>query len=127
MKFIKKCFLSYRFRYYQNVCTVSYSSAFWDWARWEQEIDWMALQGINLPLAFTAQEAIWKMVYSEMGMTQQELDEHFSGAAFFAWSAFQYFDYLFYWCLFCLYFASISFISNCCSTSRTGYRNYIGA
>ena len=45
----------------------------------------MALQGINLPLAFTAQEAIWKMVYSEMGMTQQELDEHFSGAAFFAW------------------------------------------
>lgn len=26
--------------------------AFWDWERWEQEIDWMALQGINLPLAF---------------------------------------------------------------------------
>jgi alpha-N-acetylglucosaminidase len=27
--------------------------AFWDWERWEREIDWMALQGINLPLAFT--------------------------------------------------------------------------
>ena len=27
--------------------------AFWNWERWEQEIDWMALQGINLPLAFT--------------------------------------------------------------------------
>ena len=81
----------------------------------------MALQGINLPLAFTAQEAIWKMVYSEMGMTQQELDEHFSGAAFFAWSAFQYFDHYFIG----VYFVSISFISKFCSTSRTGYRDYI--
>ena len=31
----------------------SYSMAYWDWNRWEAEIDWMALQGINLPLAFT--------------------------------------------------------------------------
>ena len=31
----------------------SYSMAYWDWDRWEAEIDWMALQGINLPLAFT--------------------------------------------------------------------------
>jgi len=51
-----------RFRYYQNVCTVSYSSVWWTWARWEQEIDWMAMNGINLPLAFTAQEAVWQKV-----------------------------------------------------------------
>ena len=76
---------NFRFRYYQNVCTVSYSSAFWNWERWEKEIDWMALQGINLPLAFTGQEAIWEMVYKEMGLTEPELAEHFSGAAFFAW------------------------------------------
>jgi hypothetical protein len=25
---------------------------FWNWSRWEQEIDWMALHGINFPLAF---------------------------------------------------------------------------
>ena len=37
-------------RYYQNVCTSSYSFAFWDWKRWEKEIDWMALKGINMPL-----------------------------------------------------------------------------
>lgn len=35
----------------------------WNWERWEKEIDWMALQGINLPLAFTGQEAIWKKVF----------------------------------------------------------------
>lgn len=37
--------------------------AWWDWKRWEKEIDWMALQGINLPLAFTGQEAIWQKVF----------------------------------------------------------------
>lgn len=42
-----------------NVCTVSYSMAWWDWARWEEELDWMALSGINLALAFNGQEYIW--------------------------------------------------------------------
>uniref|UniRef100_A0A0E0G1Q3 Alpha-N-acetylglucosaminidase n=1 Tax=Oryza nivara TaxID=4536 RepID=A0A0E0G1Q3_ORYNI len=51
--------------YYQNVVTSSYSFVWWDWKRWEKEIDWMALQGINLPLAFTGQEAIWQ----KMGWT----------------------------------------------------------
>ena len=36
-----------------NVVTHSYSAAFWDTDRWMQEIDWMALSGVNLPLAFT--------------------------------------------------------------------------
>ena len=74
-----------RFRYYQNVCTISYSSAWWRWPRWEREIDWMALNGINLPLAFTGQEAIWKRVYTNLGLEQQEIDEHFAGPAFLAW------------------------------------------
>lgn len=39
------------------------SLAWWDWKRWEKEIDMMALQGINLPLAFTGQEAIWQKVF----------------------------------------------------------------
>ena len=37
-----------KWRYYMNVCTVSYSSAFWSWERWLQELDWMALNGINM-------------------------------------------------------------------------------
>ena len=76
----------YKFRYYQNVCTSSYSFAWWNWSRWEREIDWMAINGINLPLAFTGQEAIWQKVYLKMGLTQGELDEHFGGPAFLAWS-----------------------------------------
>ena len=40
------------YRYNMNVCTFGYSYAHWDWKRWEREIDWMALNGINMPLAF---------------------------------------------------------------------------
>jgi alpha-N-acetylglucosaminidase len=74
-----------RYRYYQNVCTQSYSFVWWDWARWEQEIDWMALNGINLALAWNGQEAIWERVYLALGLTQSEINEYFTGPAFLAW------------------------------------------
>ena len=45
-----------RWSYYQNVCTLGYSMAWWDWARWRREVDWMAMSGVNLPLAFVGQE-----------------------------------------------------------------------
>ncbi|XP_055885220.1 alpha-N-acetylglucosaminidase-like isoform X4 [Biomphalaria glabrata] len=75
-----------QFSYYQNVCTSSYTMAFWNWDRWEKEIDWMALQGINLPLAFVGQEAIFQRVYLSLGFTQADLDAHFGGPAFLAWA-----------------------------------------
>ncbi|KAL6651905.1 hypothetical protein ACP70R_010830 [Stipagrostis hirtigluma subsp. patula] len=72
--------------YYQNAVTSSYSFAWWDWARWEKEIDWMALQGINLPLAFTGQEAIWQKVFQRYNISKSDLDNFFGGPAFLAWS-----------------------------------------
>ncbi|KAK4414490.1 Alpha-N-acetylglucosaminidase [Sesamum alatum] len=72
--------------YYQNVVTSSYSYVWWDWERWEKEIDWMALQGVNLPLAFTAQEAIWQKVFAEFNISKQDLTDFFGGPAFLAWA-----------------------------------------
>ncbi|KAH0975576.1 hypothetical protein GBA52_017475 [Prunus armeniaca] len=72
--------------YYQNAVTSSYSFAWWDWERWEKEIDWMALQGINLPLAFTGQEAIWQKVFQKFNISTSDLDDFFGGPAFLAWS-----------------------------------------
>ena len=40
------------FRYFMNVCTFGYSYVWWGWERWEREIDWLAMNGINIPLAF---------------------------------------------------------------------------
>ncbi|XP_020300841.1 alpha-N-acetylglucosaminidase [Pseudomyrmex gracilis] len=75
-----------RFRYYQNVCTAGYSSAWWQWQEWERNIDWMALNGINLALAFTGQEAIWQKLYRDFNLTQEEIDEHLGGPAFLPWA-----------------------------------------
>ncbi|XP_044254830.1 alpha-N-acetylglucosaminidase isoform X2 [Tribolium madens] len=77
--------LNDRFRYYQNVCTTSYSFVWWDWTQWEKHIDWMVLNGFNLVLAFNGQEAIWDRVYKKFNLTQEEIDEHFSGPAFLSW------------------------------------------
>jgi hypothetical protein len=55
-----------RFRYEENVCVFSYTFAFWQWSDWERHIDWMALNGVNIPLAFTGQEEIWRRVYSKV-------------------------------------------------------------
>ncbi len=41
----------------------------WDFKRWEREIDWMALRGINFPLAFNGQELIWRKVWKEKKLT----------------------------------------------------------
>lgn len=72
--------------YYQNVVTSSYSYVWWDWERWEKEIDWMALQGINLPLAFTGQETIWQKVFMDFNISAQDLNNFFGGPAFLAWA-----------------------------------------
>lgn len=73
------------FRYYQNVCTVSYSMAWWDFTRWQREIDWMAMNGLNLILSFTGQEYVWQKFYTSLGLTDTEIKAFFSGAAFLAW------------------------------------------
>jgi len=49
-------------------------------------IDWMALQGVNMPLAFNGQEAVYARAYAELGLTQQEIWAYFSGPAFLPWN-----------------------------------------
>ncbi|GAA4735875.1 alpha-N-acetylglucosaminidase [Flavisolibacter ginsenosidimutans] len=75
----------YNYRYYLNYCTFNYSMSWWDWPRWEKEIDWMALHGINLPLAITGEEYTWYLVYKDMGFTDDELKNFFCGPSYFAW------------------------------------------
>ncbi len=96
---------AFGYRYYYNVCTMGYTTgamllfsspclslltrgaAFWDWARWEREVDWMAMNGINFPLAFVGQEYVWQQVFAELGMNATAVRESwFSGAAFLPWN-----------------------------------------
>ena len=75
----------YKYRYYLNYCTYNYTMSWWDWDRWQWEIDWMALHGINMPLSLTGQNAIHRRVYKSMGLTDEDLSSFFSGPAYFSW------------------------------------------
>lgn len=74
-----------KYRYYLNYCTHSYSMAFWDWERWQQEIDWMALHGINLPLTITGTASVWRNVLTRLGYSTDEVNNFVAGPAFQAW------------------------------------------
>jgi alpha-N-acetylglucosaminidase len=74
-------------RYFLNYCTFGYSMPWWDWTQWEFFIDWMALNGINQPLAVTGQEAVWQAVGRRFGMTEDEIGTFLAGPPYlpFGW------------------------------------------
>jgi alpha-N-acetylglucosaminidase len=72
-------------RYYLNYCTFSYSMAFWDWERWQREIDWMAMHGINVSLAIVGAETVWRDILLESGYTKEEINRFVAGSGFLAW------------------------------------------
>ena len=59
-----------KLRYDFNYCTFSYSMAFWDWDRWQEEIDWMALHGVNMPLAIVGEECVWRNMLLRLGYSE---------------------------------------------------------
>ena len=81
-----------KYRYYLNYCTFGYSMTSWTWNRWQQEIDWMALHGINMPLQIVGLEEVWRMFLTleENGMrkynySDEEAKAFVAGPAFTAW------------------------------------------
>ena len=65
-------------RFFLNYCTYGYTMPWWGWKEWEHFIDWMALNGINLPLAITGQESIWYQVWTELGLNDEEVRNYFT-------------------------------------------------
>ena len=74
-----------KLRYDFNYCTFSYTMAFWDWNRWQKEIDWMALHGINMPLAAVGTECVWRNMLLKLGYSEEEVGKFIAGPAFLAW------------------------------------------
>ena len=72
-------------RFFLNYCTWGYTMPFWQWNDWERFIDWMALNGVNLPLAITGQEAVWYNVWKSLGMTDEQVRSYFTGPAYLPW------------------------------------------
>lgn len=75
----------FKYRYIFNYCTFGYTMPWWNWERWEQMIDYLALKGINMPLAIIGQEEVWDTVYQELGLSREQLDHFFVGPAHLPW------------------------------------------
>ena len=74
-----------KYRSYMNYCTFAYSAAGWNWDRWEKEIDFMAMNGINMPLAIIGTEAAWYETLRAFGFTEEEALGYISGPAYWPW------------------------------------------
>ena len=76
----------FKYRYYLSTVTHGYTSPYWGWERWEKEIDWMAMHGMNMPLIAGAHEAILLRIFKKIGLTEEEALDYFSGPAHFPWN-----------------------------------------
>eukprot|EP00729_Bicosta_minor_P013049 gene13049-14678_t len=74
------------YAYFQNVVESSYTFAFYSWSDWEKLIDWQALTGINLGLAYTGQEEIYRKTFSHFGVNDTAFGNWTNGPAWLAWS-----------------------------------------
>ncbi|HKI76944.1 MAG TPA: alpha-N-acetylglucosaminidase [Ignavibacteriaceae bacterium] len=72
-------------RFFLNYCTFGYTMVWWQWEDWQRFIDWMALNGINMPLAITGQEYVWQKVWRKFGMTNEQISAFFTGPAHLPW------------------------------------------
>ena len=71
--------------YYLNVCTHGYSLAFASWEYWSQHIDWMAMNGVTMPLAFVGQEFVWVRLFETYGLSLEDQSDFYAGPAFLPW------------------------------------------
>ncbi|BDS05474.1 alpha-N-acetylglucosaminidase [Oceaniferula spumae] len=74
-----------KYRVYLNYCTLSYTAAWWDWERWQREIDFMAMNGVNMPLSVVGLEAAWYETMLKLGFTDEQARAALSGPSFAAW------------------------------------------
>ena len=64
----------------------SYSFAFYSFEDWEKLLDWAALSGINLGLAYTGQEEIYRKTFESFGVNSSAFANWTNGPAWLSWS-----------------------------------------
>lgn len=68
-----------------NYCTLSYTAAFWDWNRWQHEIDFLALSGFSHVLVTAGLEKAWEDFLVGVGYPKDKAIKFIPNPAFAAW------------------------------------------
>ncbi len=79
------CNTTYRYNF--DAAAFSYSTAFWTWERWQKEIDWMALHGINAPLNLVGYEVVTRNFLRELGVSEEIIKNYIAGPGYLSFFA----------------------------------------
>jgi len=63
----------HKFRYAYNFCTHGYTMVWWDWPKWEHELDFLAMNGVNLALIIEGQESVWSNTFTNFGYSTVDI------------------------------------------------------
>ena len=70
----------------------SCAACWWSWERWENEIDFMAMNGVNMPLSVVGTEAVWLKTMKDLGIKEDLALAGILGPAFWGWQLYNCFD-----------------------------------
>lgn len=74
-----------KYRYAYNYCTHSYSMAFWTEEDWQKEIDFLAMNGVNLVLDILGMEEVYRRFLTKLGYRHREIKNFLVGPSYYAW------------------------------------------
>lgn len=74
-----------KYIYSYNYTTFSYTMPFWGEKEWQDELDWLALNGVNLVLDPIGQEAVWALFLRKLGYSDREIQNQISFSTYSAW------------------------------------------
>lgn len=79
-------------RYAFNYCTLDYSFAFFSDDEWQRELDYLALNGVNIVLDLAGQEAVWIKFLQNFGYNYDAAKAWLCGPSYYAWQFMQNMD-----------------------------------
>ena len=72
-------------RHFFNYCTFNYSGTWWDWDDWQRLIDFLAMNGINMPLNVVGVESAWYHTLVELGLSDAEARACLPAPVYLGW------------------------------------------
>lgn len=84
-KTVQRNTINGKYRVYLNYCTISYTAPWWNWERWQRELDYMAMNSINTPLSVVGLEGVWYNTLLRFGFSDEEARSYLVDPAHFAW------------------------------------------
>ncbi len=73
------------FNYAFNYCTLSYTTVAWDKARWERELDILAMNGVQYILVTSGLEKVWQNFLRELEYPEDKIRAFIPNPCYAAW------------------------------------------